>query len=214
VFLHELMFLIEQFMKQKAGNESIKLWAAKEDCWKVIKEQPFLDLEFITMDLMRVEKVKKRIAKTEAYWQEMGKAAQIQLVQQVSSQDWDAIESWAHMIKWTEYQINTIITINHAKILGKKLTDGQLKRGLEILNSYSKHQMDIAEVDPIDLDYLKMTHETLMQLLKWNSRRQELTWKENMTLMDFIGEHLEWSKEDRQHIWAIIKRFKGVAFKI
>lgn len=216
-FLHELMFKVDKFIQLKTPEKLFKSWGKKDASWKSVKEQLFMDVSVLVNDLIHPDKLKLRVAKTEVYWQQLERDAQVRLVQFVPISDWNLIQVWGKKKnQLDDYQQAMIDKIKIVIETKKQFSDIQLKRGLEIMGLYSKAIAEVELVASIqqDLEYLKLTHAILEQFFKWHSRNQQLKWNEVLDLSSYLPTYRIWSNDDKKMIWSLIKRFKGIAFDI
>jgi hypothetical protein len=178
--LREIMFKIEEYIKNNAPGSLYGEWAKKEECWLQIKQQVFnVSLDELSDDCDN-ESYTKRRKLTEEDTERAEIRSSIDRLESVHPKTWKKIEQWGKETdKLTQYQRDMANTIANRIRTKKILTETQRNQGEKILN--------IADNNPhlfFDMDEYFLEDEA------------EIIAGTYIT-MDMVREIVEWNKNNR-----------------
>lgn len=128
-FMYQVMVKIESFIKENAPGSLFGEWAKKEECWLQVREQEFLEIDFIAVDLTERDQ--------SIYYDdsidELQKKEQLRQIKNIGQLVWSDIVKYFEVNK-DEFKAR--ISYNIARKLKNniQLTDSELHNGIIIYN--------------------------------------------------------------------------------
>lgn len=134
--IHEMMNVIETFIKGTAPGGLYGEWAKKEDCWLKVKNNNFgFDLSIIKQDLIDKKNPPKRIIICDNEETQQQIKEDIQKIRTVPPSVWTKIDIWAvETQELTPNQINVLESIKYRVRTNSKLLDNERIIGIKILD--------------------------------------------------------------------------------
>jgi hypothetical protein len=148
--LKDLMQKIDAHVKKTSQGSLYTEWAKKEDCWKSIANQSFIDLSILKSDLMTA-KSQKRYEQTDADLEREERLQKVQYLKSIPISVWRDIKDWGYIMKTlSPYQDDIIFNIYKKIDSLKPLTDNEIKGGQSVIEIVMAKKPDLLyEVDDI-----------------------------------------------------------------
>ena len=92
--MHNLMVLLNDFIKENSPRSNMIEWATKEDCWRTVKEKFNIpSIESIRKDMYDPETATKRYSESNSVDAEMESINQ-ELIKAITCETWQKIADW------------------------------------------------------------------------------------------------------------------------
>lgn len=219
-FLQQLMYRVEQFIKETAPTNKYKVWAASETCWEQMKTRAFMEVNELRNDLISFDELAARMVRPDENWPVKERNRRLQRLSSITIPVWNSIEKWGQ--ETTELQPNQFEIIERFKLYVKNssllLTDNELNKGekiVELVSQKAQHLFSpLNKLEKKDLTYKKVTMSIVDKVLKWDDKQKRLSYHNYLKLVKYKMADTELQDVDKQIIWSIIKPFEGKAFML
>jgi hypothetical protein len=204
--LHEVMFTIEDYIKNQAPGSLYGEWAKKEDCWNVIKNEDFkINLESLKTDLEKKSSEKrKKLSEDDTHNAEI--VASINRIKAIHPKTWKKIEDWGRESQnLTQYQYDMASTINSKIRNNRSITDIERNSGEDVLNIVVElnpelffdmedfFNEDIKNKEP----EVEITIELIEKIVLWDKKNKRLDAYKYRFMLDLLEGRKDLSERNR-----------------
>ena len=183
VFLKELMVAMDNFLKTKSPESLIEMWARKEACWELVKEQDFdVDFKSIKADLIDKKNTTKRILISADEADQIQKQENLDKIKSVPSEIWRKIEDWGKATENLSANLQNIAYTlanrikNESRILESEVSNGL--RILEIIIDKAPELLfdidNLPEKQAKQIDNSDISIETIKKMVQWDKKNRRL----------------------------------------
>ncbi|WP_373426906.1 AIPR family protein [Chryseobacterium lathyri] len=183
-FLYNLMVKMDVFLKANSPESLIEMWARKEACWELVKQQDFdLDYHSIKDDFINEKIVSNRKQMSEDEVIENEKIQKIEVIKSVPSIIWRKIENWGRETDNMSLNLQNIAnSISKRLKSNSQLPDREIANGLIIIDRVLEIAPEIlAEVDNLSEDIVpvkekqsEITLELIQKIVNWDKKNRYL----------------------------------------
>jgi hypothetical protein len=221
------LIVVDEYLRDTAGNRTAREWAVRDECWEQLKKLPVptalasaikaVPTADRSADTPRAAQSPDVLAREEAREQAMA-------ITSLGASAWDAIENWGdneHHLSASQIELSGTIAI--AIRSRSPLSEAEIKGGNEIIDLLVKHKPDLlADVDePTSTVSASadpsggVTLDDVDALLEWDEKQKtKRIWpKANEQLMAFQTGKDELTPYWQMRVGLWIERFKEYGFE-
>ena len=183
--LREIMILMDDYIRKTAPGSLYGEWGKKEDCWKMVATQHFVDISTIKNDLASSSSQRYRKSEDDLEKEEL--MLKINRLKSVPVVIWKRIAQWGYSTKnLTPYQESMIVNLHKKISLNKLFTELEIKYGLEIMDmAFDKNPDLFYDFDEIvftgkqetvnkQISNSEISIELVKKLVEWEKRNRRL----------------------------------------
>lgn len=221
--LHNLMELVEAFIKKNAPGALYGEWAKKEDCWEAVKENNFgidfneLKSEFRTASNAKRKSITEDDINCKIIEQE------IELIKSIPSDIWDVIEKWgAKTGKLSKYLQDIALNISISIKNNKLIPDNIRIMSISIIEIIIHEAPEILEIEKIsnplkaevnDSIIVKVDTKLTAKMVEWDSRVRILSSTQRSYISDFAYGFKRINSFHERNLLLYYEKLKAAGFK-
>ncbi len=220
--LYDLMVQLDDFLVRNSPESLIEMWARKESCWELVREQDFkLDYNSIKEDFINPNETSKRKLMSSDESKKRERESNIEKLKSIPIEKWDEISRLdieTKKIKSLSLK-NKAIGIYASLKQKKELSDLQINDGLRIIEAISTQVPDFFDT-PIKKDVQIQSKtpkiintELLMKMIEWDTSAKVLSIKEQQYIADFAYGLKKINDFHRKNIEIYLQKLKNAGFR-
>ncbi len=193
--LYDIMFNVEQFIKNNAPGSLYGEWAKKEECWNQIKKQDFgIDLKILSDDFEKENSLRRRKL-TESDIENSLLHSEMNLVKSIPINKWNEINKMSEFIEeLTPLLKSRTINISSSLKMNKGLSEKQIKDAISIIDIVIQKSPDFFDeneeadktITIVDKNIpTKVTQTTLQKMVEWDAKARVFSQKELLYVSSF-----------------------------
>lgn len=221
-FLYNLMVKMDDFLKTNSPESLIEMWARKEVCWEMVKQQDFdLDYDSIKDNFINEKTATKRtlISSDEAEKQE--KEENLEKIKSIPYEIWKKIENWGSETQNLSANMqNVAFTIAGRIRNNNNFLDNEVANGLKIIDVV----IDKAPEILFDIDNLpetpkkqesqaEITLELIRKIVQWDKRNKRLKGFEYTFMNELAEERKPLTDRNKAIVKLNLGKVKKYGFK-
>ncbi len=221
-FLKELMIAMDNFLKTESPESLIEMWARKESCWELVKQQNFkLDFASIKADMIDKKNSAKRVLISEDETEQKEKAENLEKIKAVPSDIWRQIEEWGRTTENLSANLQNIAyTLGGRVRSNSRILESEVANGLRILETVIDKAPeilfnidDLTEKQTKQIENAEITLATIKKMVQWDRTNKRLKDYEYKLMADIVAGTKPLSELHKKYAkWNLIK-IKKYGFK-
>lgn len=218
--LYDLMVQLDDFLVKNSPESLIEMWARKESCWELVREQDFkLDYNSIKEDFVDENKeiARKRMSSDESIEKE--RENNIEKLKAIPIDKWKEIEVWGEQTAFlSAYLRNIAYTIAGRIRNNRNFLDSEISNGLKIIDIIIDKEpemlFDIEEEGEIQLNLTnQVTIDLIKKVVEWDRRRRRLKDYEFRFMLDLAENKKELTARNKKLALINIEKVKKYGFR-
>lgn len=218
--LYDLMVQLDDFLVKNSPESLIEMWARKESCWELVREQDFkLDYNSIKEDFVDENKeiARKRMSSDESIEKE--RENNIEKLKAIPIDKWKEIEVWGEQTAFlSAYLRNIAYTIAGRIRNNRNFSDSEISNGLKIIDIIIDKEpemlFDIEEEGEIQLNLTnQVTIDLIKKVVEWDRRRRRLKDYEFRFMLDLAENKKELTARNKKLALINIEKVKKYGFR-
>lgn len=168
-YMHNLMVLLNDFIKENSPRSNMIEWATKEECWRTVKEKFIIPpIESIRKDMYDSETFAKRYSESDSLDIELESINQ-ELIKSISSETWQKIADWGKDSGClTLPDQNTARNLAHKIRFDYEINQRDIKKGIQIYEIVCRNDYEILESDNVvELEDTDTFVKQVLEMLTW-----------------------------------------------
>ena len=168
-YMHNLMVLLNDFIKENSPRSNMIEWATKEECWRTVKEKFIIPpIESIRKDMYDSETFAKRYSESDSLDIELESINQ-ELIKSISSETWQKIADWGKDSGClTLPDQNTARNLAHKIRFDYEINQRDIKKGIQIYEIECRNDYEILESDNVvELEDTDTFVKQVLEMLTW-----------------------------------------------
>lgn len=145
-YMHNLMVLLNDFIKENSPRSNMIEWATKEECWRTVKEKFNIpSIESIRKDMYDLETAAKRYSESNSVDAEMESINQ-ELIKAITCETWQKIADWGKDSGCLSLpDQNTARNLAHKIRFDYEINPRDIQKGVQIYEIVCRNNYDILE---------------------------------------------------------------------
>ena len=177
------MVVIDDFLKIKSPESLIEMWARKDVCWELIKQQDFdLDYNSIKDDFLTKNTTTNRKIISLEEIEQKEKEESLAKIKSIPYEGWKSIENWGRETKYiSTNMLNLSFTIANRIRSNKILLDNEISNGLKIIDVVIDKAPEIlfnidivTETIEKPEEQIEITIELIQKIVQWDKQKKRL----------------------------------------
>ena len=217
--LKELMIAMDSFLKEKSPESLIEMWARKESCWELVKQQDFtIDFPSIKNDMIDYKNPAKRICISADEVEEIQKTANLEKIKSVSPEIWKRIEEWGNTTQnLSTYLQNTAYTLGSRIKSNSKIFESEVQNGLRILETViDKEPILLFDIDSFaateKINFSDISIETIKKMVIWDKKNKHLQAFQYRLMADLVEGRKPLSETNKKYATYNLTKLKEHGF--
>lgn len=182
-FLKELMIAMDNFLKTASPESLIEMWARKEVCWELVKQQDFdVDFKSIKADLIDKKNTTKRILISADESDQTQKQENLERIKSVPPEIWKKIENWGNTTQnLTANLQNIAYTLVNRVRNDSRILESEIINGLRILEIVIDKVPELLfDIDNLpekqtkQIDKTEISIEIIKKMVQWDKKNKRL----------------------------------------
>ena len=220
-FLKELMIAMDNFLKTETPESLIEMWARKESCWVLVKQQDFdLDFSSIKADMIDKKNSTKRVFITADETDKIQHQENLDKIKAIPSKGWKQIEDWGNTTQNLTANLQNIAFTLSGKIRNNsKITEAEVANGLRILDIIIDKAPQIlfdidalTEKDNPQIDITEISIEIIKKMLQWDRINKRLKVYEYKLMADLINGSKPFTELNKKYVKYNLIKIKKHGF--
>lgn len=218
--LYDLMVQLDDFLVRNSPESLIEMWARKESCWELVREQDFkLDYNSIKEDFVDENKdiTRKTMSSDESIEKE--RENNIEKIKAIPIGKWKEIEVWGEQTAFlSAYLRNIAYTIAGRIRNNRNFLDSEISNGLKIIDIIIDKEpemlFDIEEESENKLNFTnQVTIDLIKKVVEWDKRRRRLKDYEFRFMLDLAENKKELTARNKKLALINIEKVKKYGFR-
>jgi len=181
--LYNLMVQMDDFLKTNSPESLIEMWARKETCWELVKQQEFnLNYDSIEKDMIDEKTSSKRVVISSDEVAKKQFQESIEKLKSISPEVWKKIEIWGRETdNLSSYLQNIAYTISGRIKNNSKILNNEIANGLKIIEIVIEQAPEIlfeikenTEPQKQESSKTEITIDLITKIVQWDKRRRRL----------------------------------------
>jgi hypothetical protein len=214
-FLKELMIAMDSFLKTESPESLIEMWARKESCWDLVKQQDFdIDFALIKADMFDKKNSAKRVLISADEAEQTQKAENLERIKAVPSEMWHRIEEWGRTTQHLSSNLQNIAyTLAGRTRSNSRITESEIGNGLRVLETVIDKEpellFDIDNITPKEakqIDNAEISIAVIKKMVAWDRTNKRLKDYEYKLMADIVAGSKPLSELHKKYAkWNLIK---------
>lgn len=194
-FLKELMIEMDKFLKTESPESLIEMWARKESCWELVKQQDFkLDYNSINTNFIDKKNATKRVLLASDESDKIQNQENIDKLKSIPPEIWKKIEEWGNATENLSSYLQNIAYNLAGRIRNNTpIIEIEISNGLKIIEIVIDKAPELLfEIDNLpeksthQLECIEISIETIKKMVLWDKTNKRLKAYEYKLMADIV----------------------------